>query len=102
MDRNRAIEIIQLDEEAYYANKSRGGRLAPFLKAIASYYKVGNAYLISIGIEMCMTGKNCPAPFIANKTLSYKLKLEAKDPLVKHDLMAANYEFKDNIMFSHF
>lgn len=50
---------------------------------------------------MCMTGKNCPAPFIANKTLSDKLKLEAKDPLVKYDLMADNYEFKDNIMFSH-
>lgn len=47
-----------------------------------------------------MTGKNCSAPFIANKTLSDKFKLEAKDPLVKHDVMAANFEIKDNIIFT--
>lgn len=65
-----------------------------------------------------MTGKNCPAPFVANKLLWDKFKLDvekkeetkveqeritltpgqqkAKDTLVKHGMMAEDYEVKDN------
>ncbi|QJT71655.1 endolysin [Psychrobacillus phage Spoks] len=104
VDKNKALEIIPLDEVAFHANERKEGPLIPSLKATAPYYGGGNANLISIGIEMCMekdgmihpdtitrtilvvqmlqqkfgkqpiyrhydvTGKNCPAPFVSDKS----------------------------------
>lgn len=54
VDRNKALEIIPLDEVAFHANERKEGPLIPSLKATAQYYAGGNANLTSIGIEMCM------------------------------------------------
>lgn len=108
VDRNKALEIVPLNEVCYHANERKAGPLLPSLKASAPFYPGGNANLLTVGIEMCMerdgtihpdtitrtqlvvkrlqseypqlkdtqnrvvrhydiTGKNCPAPFVASK-----------------------------------
>jgi N-acetylmuramoyl-L-alanine amidase CwlA len=52
VDKDKALEIIPLDEVAYHANE-RNPKLST-LNASTSYYPKGNANLLTVGIEMCL------------------------------------------------
>lgn len=132
VDRNKALEIIPLNEVAFHANERKAGPLIPTLKATATYYPGGNANLMSIGIEMCMekdgtihpdtiartilviqklqnqfgvqpiyrhydvTGKKCPAPYVANEKLWTKFLADVKvvDAPKKEEVTVANVEYE--------
>jgi N-acetylmuramoyl-L-alanine amidase CwlA len=52
VDKDKALEVIPLDEVAYHANE-RNPKLST-LNASTSYYPKGNANLLTVGIEMCL------------------------------------------------
>lgn len=87
VDRNKALELIPLDEVAFHANERKDGPLIPSLKATAPYYGGGNANLISIGIEMCMEKDGSIHPDTIARTILVVQMLQTKygkHPVYRH------------------
>lgn len=80
VDRNKALELMPLDEVAYHANERKAGPLWSALKATAPYYPGGNANLLTVGIEMCLEPDGSFHPDTIERTRQVVKMLQAKFP----------------------
>jgi N-acetylmuramoyl-L-alanine amidase CwlA len=78
VDRNKALELIPLNEVAYHANERKAGPLLSALKASTSYYRGGNANLLTVGIEICLEKDGSIHPDTLERTRLVVKELQRK------------------------
>ncbi|MGD6832591.1 peptidoglycan recognition protein family protein [Sutcliffiella halmapala] len=83
VDKDKALELVPLDEVCFHANDRKPGPLLSTLNATSPQYKSGNANLLTIGVEMCVEKDGTIHPDTLKRTALVHQMLQEKFPQLK-------------------